>query len=87
MTNELKENLSSENQVIINHKSLTPREVILSLLRSKNWTQQELASRIGISKQALFNYINSIWEIPTKTKIKIAQVLEVDSSVIWDLKK
>ncbi len=72
-------------EVIENHKNLSPKEVILSLIRAKNITQSELASRVGISKQALFNYINGIWGTPTGTKIRIAQSLEVDSSVIWDL--
>lgn len=71
--------------VIKSNTTLSPREVILSLLRARNWTKVRLATEIGISKQALHNYLTGRWGIPTQTKIKIAQILEVDSAVIWDL--
>jgi len=71
--------------VIESNTTLSPREVILSLLRARNWTKVRLATEIGISKQALHNYLTGRWGIPTQTKIKIAQILEVDSAVIWDL--
>jgi len=71
--------------VIKSNTTLSPREVILSLLRARNWTKVRLATEIGISKQALHNYLTGRWRIPTQTKIKIAQILEVDSAVIWDL--
>ncbi len=64
---------------------LSPREVILSLLRAKNWNQVKLADEIGISRQGLNNYLRGFWDYPTSIKIKIAQALEVDSAVIWDL--
>ena len=66
---------------------LSPKEVILSLCRAKAWKQVDLANAIGISRQGLNNYISGRWSIPTQIKVKIAQALEVDSSVIWDLKK
>lgn len=64
---------------------LSPKQVILSLLRAKNMTQADLGREIGLSRQAINNYLRGFWEVPTQTKIKIAQALEVDSSVIWDL--
>ncbi len=69
------------------HKNLSPREVILTLLRAKNWKKVDLAREIGYSKQALHNYLNGIWAIPTQVKIKIAQAFSVDSAVIWDLEE
>ncbi len=66
-------------------KTLSPKEVVISLLRAKNWTQVDLANQIGITRQGLNNYICGRWAVPTRIKIKIAQALEVDSSVIWDL--
>ena len=68
-------------------KQLTPKEVIDVLLRERAWKQVELADKVGLSRQGLNNYISGRWEIPTQIKIKIARVLEVDSSVIWDLEK
>jgi len=66
-------------------KTLSPREVILSLLRERNWTQVKLANKIGISRQGLNNYLRGFWDFPTKIKISIAEALGVDSAVIWDL--
>lgn len=71
--------------VSVGKKKLTPREVILSLLRAKNMKQTDLAREIGYTKQSLYKYLNGFWDVPFKVKIKIAQVLEVDSAVIWDL--
>lgn len=82
--NPLDKNFFSAEQVKKNKKSLTPKEVILSLLRAKNWKQIDLADKIGISKQGLNNYIRGYSRYPTSIKIKIAQALDVDSSVIWD---
>ena len=68
-------------------KTLTPREVILSLCRAKNWKQVDLANEIGMSRQGFNNYLRGHWIFPTSIKIKIAEALEVDSAVIWDLEK
>lgn len=70
-----------------NKIKLSPREVILTLLRERNWKQTELADKIGISAQGLNNYLRGFWEYPTSIKIKIAQAFEVDSAVIWDLEE
>ena len=66
-------------------RTLSPREVILSFLRERNWKQTNLASKVGISPQGLNNYLRGHWDFPTSMKIKIAQAFEVDSSCIWDL--
>lgn len=65
-------------------KTLSPREVILSLLRAKAWKQADLAREIGVTRQCINNYLSGRWGVPTQIKIKIAQALEVDSSAIWD---
>lgn len=66
-------------------EKLSPKQVILSLLRERNWTQVQLADKIGISRQGLNNYLRGHWDFPTSIKIKIAQAFEVDSLVIWEL--
>lgn len=66
-------------------RKLSPREVILSLLRERNWTQTHLAHLVGVSKQALNNYLRGYWDFSYSIKIKIAKAFEVDSAVIWDL--
>lgn len=68
----------------VQKSTLRPREVILSLLRVKAMTQADLAREVGVSRQCINNYLSGNWGVPTKIKIKIAQVLEVDSSAIWD---
>lgn len=77
----VKENTRSPIQKTI----LTPKQIVLSLLKARAWKQVDLADKIGISRQALNNYLSGRWGVPTQIKIKIAQALEVDSSVIWDL--
>lgn len=66
-------------------KSLTVRQIVVSLLIAKGWKQTDLADKIGITRQGLNNYISGRWEVPTQIKLKIAQALNVDSAVIWDL--
>ncbi len=80
---QVKENTRKPIEKII----LTPKQVILTLLKAKALKQVNLADKIGISRQALNNYISGRWGVPTQIKVKIAQALEVDSSVIWDLEK
>ena len=63
---------------------LSPKIMILALLRAKAWRQVDLADKIGVSRQSLNNYISGRVEIPRQIQIKIAQELEVDSAVIWD---
>jgi len=66
---------------------LSPEQMIRSFLRERNWKQSELAEKIGLSRQALNNYLRGFWIFPTSIKIKIAQAFEIDSSVIWDLEE
>jgi len=65
--------------------SYTPLDIVKILLRERAMKQVELAEKIGLSRQALNNYLRGEWAAPTQIKIKIAEALEVDSSVIWDL--
>lgn len=76
-----------EKSIKENKRTLSSREVILSFLRMKNWTQVELSQKIGLSPQALNNYLRGFWIFPSSIKIKIAEAFKVDSSVIWDLQK
>ena len=91
ISNEVKNNEAEPffcPKVVLNgFKQLSVKEIVLALLRERNWTQVDLSNRIGLSKSSLNNYISERWATPTQIKIKIAQALEVDSSVIWDLEK
>lgn len=71
--------------VSICKKSLTPKQVVLSLCRVKNWYLSDLAREIGVQRQSLNHYLNGRWTIPTRIKVLIAEKLGVDSSIIWDL--
>lgn len=65
--------------------NLSPRIMILALLRERNWKQIELADKLGISKQTLYEYFSEEnRDVSYKIKIKIAEVFGVDSAVIWD---
>ncbi len=71
---------------VINSKhNLSVKQVITVLCRAKALKYTDLARKVGTSKQALNNYMNGSWGVPIQIKVKIAQVLGVDSSVIWDL--
>lgn len=87
MDNSSTYDIYCEEEVKDCKKSLTPKEVILSILRVKAMKQVDLADKIGMSRQGLNNYISGRWAVPTQIKIKIAEALEVDSSAIWDLEK
>lgn len=63
-----------------------PLDIVKILLKERAMKQVDLAEKIGISRQGLHNYLRGFWQPPTQIKIKIAQALEVDSSVIWDSK-
>ena len=83
LNSDVKESIEKPSQ----KQKLTPKQVIVSLLRAKARKQVDLADKVGLSRQALNNYISGRWGVPTQIKIKIAEALEVDSSVIWDLEK
>lgn len=72
--------------VLKGKKNLSVKQVITSLCRVKAWKYTDLAREVGIAKQTLNNYMNGHWPVPSEIKIKIAQALEVDSAVIWDLR-
>ncbi len=74
------------NLLVKNSKEkLSPRQIILVLLRERNWKQVDLADKIGMSRQGLNNYLRGFWVFPVSIKIKIAEAFDVDSSVIWSL--
>lgn len=64
-------------------KRLSPELMIRALLKERNWKQSELAQKIGMTRQALNNYLRGFWVFPLSIKIKIAEAFGVDSSVIW----
>jgi len=76
-----------EKAVRSSKKKLSAQEVILSLCRAKNWRLSDLAAKIGYTRQSLNHYLHGFWDVPTRVKILIAEALEVDSSVIWDLEE
>jgi len=53
------------------------------LLMRKGISQNELADEIGINKGTLSKILNGHWGASTYIKIKMAQILEVDSLVIF----
>lgn len=53
---------------------------IISLRKNNNITQDELAEKIEISKQALFNYENNKRQIPIDTLSRIAKVFKIHIS-------
>lgn len=73
------------NNDVSNSKE-TPLEIVKVLLKERAMKQSELADLIGVTRQTLHHYLSGYWGVPSITKIKIAQALNVDSAVIWDLK-
>lgn len=87
MDNSIQTNFNEKIVVkdCINKPSLTPLEIVKILLKERALKQVDLAAKIGMSRQGLHNYLRGVWVVPTQIKIKVAEALEVDSSVIWDL--
>ena len=69
------------------HKEITLKDRFGVLLLRKGMSQNQLANEIGITAQTLSNIINGNWSPTSQIKIKIAQVLEVDSLVIFGAKE
>lgn len=65
---------------------LCVRDVVKVLCRERALKLSDLADKVGLTRQSLNHYISGRWAVPTQIKLKIAEALEVDSSVIWDLK-
>ena len=65
----------------------TRGEAIKDLRTKKGLTQEELAVKIGITKQAIYKYENNIVkEIPPKKAEELARIFDVHPSVImgWE---
>jgi len=77
--------ISLNSEVLKGKEKPSVRQAIAILCRSKGWKYTDLARDVGIAKQTLNNYMSGKWAVPTQIKVRIAQALEVDSSVIWDL--
>ena len=67
--------------------SYTPMDIVKILLRERAMKQTDLASKIGLDKSSLNNYLSGRFACPTQIKLKISQALGVDSAVIWDLEE
>lgn len=87
VNNESKASFFLDKGVKESKKTLSPYDVIIILLRERGMKQVDLADLIGLSRQGLNNYIRGRWAVPISIKLKIAQALQVDSAVIWDLGK
>lgn len=53
--------------------------LLLRLGRSQNW----LADQTGVSKGSMSKFVNGQWGIPSQIKIRMAEVLECDSLVLF----
>jgi len=86
LSNSSSPNFFLKEPIKKNKETLSPRQIILALLKERNWKQTDLAREIGMSPQGVNNYLRGFWEFPVSVKIKIAQALKVDSCVVWGLK-
>lgn len=84
LSNDSNQNFFLKNDVK-QCKKLTVLDVVKVLLLERGMKQVELADKIGISRQGLNNYLRGEWTPPTRIKLKIAEALGVDSSLIWCL--
>lgn len=51
--------------------------------KHKNWTQEELSIKIGVTKGAIANYENQVSTPKIEILFKLMQVLEVDANYIY----
>ncbi len=54
-----------------------------TLIKQSGYTQRKFYKALEISRQLWYYYCWGLWEVPIPIKIKIAKLLDTDSSLIW----
>lgn len=65
------------------HKDILLKERLRTLIASKGMKEKDFYKSIGISKQHWYELSWGMYNIPLALKVKIAQALGSDTSVIW----
>ena len=83
-TNNTKEQSFFYNKPVKRSKNLILKKRLDTLIKRVGLSQREFYREMGISRQLWYFYSWGIWEFPTHTKVKLAEVLKCDSSVIFE---
>lgn len=71
------------NSAVRQGKDEALKNRLQALIHSKGLSEYDFYTSLGFSKQVWYALSWGIWNATPSTKIKIAQALETDSSVIW----
>ncbi len=85
-------NNSTSSPIFLNSKVRKSKDSVLknrlqTLILSKGMSEADFYNSLGISKQVWYALSWGIWEATKDWKIKIAQALDTDSIVIWEVEK
>lgn len=72
---------------VINRKDALLKLKLQTLIKAKGLYEKDFYHSIGISKQNWYSYSWGLIPTPQEWKIRIAQALGTDSSVIWQEKE
>jgi len=65
-------------------KSEALKNRLRALIHAKGLSESDFYNSLNISKQHWYSISWGIWVCPVELKVKIAEALKVDSSVIWE---
>jgi len=82
-------NSKSDNFFLVNGVKICKDELLKNrlqtLIHSKGLSEADFYNKLGISRQYWYYISWGIWECSVELKVRIAQELDIDSSVVWDL--
>jgi DNA-binding XRE family transcriptional regulator len=55
-----------------------------TLIKQAGYSQRQFYKKLEISRQAWYAYSWGFWKMPTYLKIKVARILNTDTSLIFD---
>ena len=82
-TNNSKEDSFFCSKVVKRSKNIILKTRLDTLIKRAGLSQSEFYNKMQISRQLWYFYSWGIWIIPTHMRVKLAEILKCDSSVIF----
>lgn len=88
LSNDEIPSLEKKKPIFLNSHIRKVKDILLktrlqTLIKDRGKSEKEFYKSLGYSPQVWYALSWGIWEVPIETKVKVAQALGVDSSVIW----
>jgi hypothetical protein len=74
---------SSSSRRVKHGKSEALKNRLRALIHARGLSEPDFFNRLGMSRQHWYSISWGIWDAPIDVKVRIAEALKVDSSVIW----